>query len=39
VFVDIVSGRLSGQKAFSSGRLKVSGSLGLALKLPTLLGK
>ena len=39
VFVDIVSGRLSGQKAFSSGKLKVSGSIGLALKLPTLLGK
>ncbi len=39
VFVDIVTGRLSGQKAFSSGKLKVSGNLGLALKLGTLLGK
>jgi putative sterol carrier protein len=39
VFVDIVCGRLSGQKAFTSGKLKVSGNLALALKLGTLLGK
>lgn len=39
VFVDIVSGRLSGQKAFTSGKLKVAGNLALALKLGTLLGK
>ena len=39
VFVEIVGGRLSGQKAFSTGKLKVAGNLALALKLGTLLGK
>ena len=39
VFVDIVNGALSGQKAFLSGKLKVQGNVSLALKLGTILGK
>jgi putative sterol carrier protein len=39
VFVEIVSGRLTGQKAFASGKLKVAGNIALALKLGALLGK
>ena len=38
VFVDIVNGRLTGQKAFLSGKLKVTGNAALALKLGSLLG-
>jgi putative sterol carrier protein len=38
VFLDIVNGRLSGGKAFATGKLKVQGDVGLALKLGALLG-
>ena len=36
--VDIVNGKLNGQMAFMSGKLKVAGDMGLALKLGNLLG-
>jgi putative sterol carrier protein len=39
VFVDIVNGTLSGQKAFTSGKLKIRGNVSLALKLSEVLGK
>jgi putative sterol carrier protein len=39
VFVDVVNGALSGQKAFLSGKLKVQGNVSLALQLGTILGK
>ena len=34
---DIVEGKLNPQMAFMSGKLKVSGDMGLALKLGTIL--
>ena len=37
-FVDIVTGKLNGQMAFMTGKLKVAGDMGLAMKLGTLLG-
>lgn len=37
-FVDIVNGKLNAQMAFMSGKLKVAGDMGLALKLTALLG-
>jgi hypothetical protein len=39
VFLDIVNGTLSGQKAFTSGKLKIRGNVSLALKLGAVLGK
>jgi putative sterol carrier protein len=39
VFLDIVNGKLTGGKAFATGKLKVQGDVALALKLGTLLGK
>ena len=37
-FVDIKSGQLSGQMAFMTGKLKIAGDMGLAMKLQKLLG-
>lgn len=37
-FVDIVNSGLNGQMAFLMGKLKVTGDLGLAMKLKTVLG-
>jgi putative sterol carrier protein len=37
-FLDMVSGRLNGQMAFLTGKLKVAGDMGLALKLGSFLG-
>lgn len=36
-FLDLLSGKLNGQMAFMTGKLKVGGDLGLALKLESLL--
>jgi len=36
-FLDLVSGKLNGQMAFMTGKLKVAGDFGLALKLESLL--
>lgn len=36
--VDIVNGKLNAQMAFMTGKLKVAGDMGLALKLGSLLG-
>lgn len=37
-FVDIVNGKLNAQMAFMTGKLKVAGDMGLAMKLTALLG-
>lgn len=37
-FVDMMNGKLNGQMAFMSGKLKVAGDMGLAMKLQSLLG-
>ena len=37
-FIDILSGKLNGQKAFFTGRLKVAGDIGMALKLGAFFG-
>lgn len=37
-FIDMLAGRLSGQTAFFTGRLKVAGDIGLALKLESFIG-
>lgn len=36
-FMDMVSGKLSGQKAFFQGKLKMSGNMGLAMRLQTIM--
>lgn len=36
-FLDLVSGKLNGQMAFMTGKLKVAGDMGLALKLGNFL--
>lgn len=36
-FLALVSGKLNGQMAFMTGKLKIAGDFGLALKLETLL--
>lgn len=37
-FLDLISGKLNGQMAFLTGKLKVAGDMGLALKLGAFLG-
>ncbi|MBX6350697.1 MAG: SCP2 sterol-binding domain-containing protein [Clostridia bacterium] len=37
-FADMVAGRLSATSAFMSGRLKLEGDVGLALRLQSLIG-
>jgi putative sterol carrier protein len=37
-FLDMVSGKLNGQMAFLTGKLKVAGDMGLALKLGSFIG-
>lgn len=37
-FVDLVSGKLQGQAAFMSGKLKIKGDMGLAMKLQQVIG-
>ena len=35
-YLDMVNGKLNGQMAFMSGKLKIAGDMGLALRLPNL---
>ena len=37
-FVDLVTGKLNGQMAFMTGKLKVKGDMSLAMKLGSILG-
>jgi putative sterol carrier protein len=37
-YLDLVSGKLNGQVAFLTGKLKVGGDMGLALKLGSFIG-
>lgn len=37
-FVNIVSGKLNGQMAFMTGKLKIAGDMGLAMKLQKIIG-
>ncbi len=37
-WLDMLAGKLSGQMAFMSGKLKLKGDMGLAMKIPTLFG-
>ncbi|MBI3178230.1 MAG: SCP2 sterol-binding domain-containing protein [Deltaproteobacteria bacterium] len=37
-FVDLINGKLNGQMAFMTGKLKVAGDMGLAMKLQQVLG-
>ena len=38
-FLAIVNGKLDGKLAFLTGKLRVAGDVGLAMKLPALLGR
>ena len=38
-FMDLVSGKLSPQKAFFDGKLKLAGNTGLAMKLQSIIPK
>ncbi len=38
-FVDLVNGKLQGQMAFMSGKLKIKGDMSLAMKLQQVIGK
>ncbi len=35
-YVDMIAGKLNGQMAFMSGKLKIAGDMGLAMKMQTL---
>ncbi len=35
-YVDMINGKLNGQMAFMSGKLKIAGDMGLAMKMQTL---
>jgi putative sterol carrier protein len=35
-YVDLITGKLNGQMAFMSGKLKIAGDMGLAMKMQTL---
>lgn len=35
-YVDLILGKLNGQMAFMSGKLKIAGDMGLAMKMQTL---
>ena len=35
-YVDLIMGKLNGQMAFMSGKLKIAGDMGLAMKMQTL---
>ena len=35
-YVDLIAGKLNGQMAFMSGKLKIAGDMGLAMKMQTL---
>ena len=35
-YVDMINGKLNGQMAFMSGKLKISGDMGLAMKMQSL---
>jgi putative sterol carrier protein len=35
-YVDMIMGKLNGQMAFMSGKLKISGDMGLAMKMQSL---
>ncbi|MCP4678905.1 MAG: SCP2 sterol-binding domain-containing protein [Deltaproteobacteria bacterium] len=37
-FMDMVTGKLNGQMAFMTGKLKIEGDMGLAMQLGTVLG-
>mgnify|MGYP001187422299 CR=1 FL=1 len=37
-FVNLVTGKLNGQMAFMTGKLKIAGDMGLAMKLQKILG-
>jgi putative sterol carrier protein len=35
-YVDLIAGKLNGQMAFMSGKLKIAGDMGMAMKMQTL---
>ena len=37
-WLDMLGGKLSGQMAFMSGKLKLKGDMGLAMKIPAMFG-